>query len=112
MIQASPWISLIGTGLFAPFIEEIIFRKAFRNMISNDTLFILISGIIFGGLHVVLSLNSYYDLAYLIPYCSLGIAFGFIYIKTKTVFTSFVMHALHNTALTIISVASMLVILC
>ncbi len=112
MIKVSPWISLIGTGLFAPFVEEITFRKAFRNMISNDKLFILISGIIFGGLHVVLSLNSYYDLAYLIPYCSLGIAFGFAYVKTKNVFTSFVMHALHNTALTLISIASSLVILC
>lgn len=112
LIKASPWVSLIGTGLFAPFIEEITFRKAFRNMISNDTLFILISGIIFGGLHVVLSLNSYYDFAYLIPYCSLGIAFGFIYAKTKTVFTSFVMHAIHNSALTLLAIASTLVILC
>ena len=112
IIQAAPWVSLISTGLLAPFIEEMTFRKAFRNMISNDRLFILISGIIFGGLHVVLSLNSYYDLAYLIPYCSLGIAFGFAYVKTKTVFTSFVMHTLHNTALTLISIASTLVILC
>lgn len=112
LIKASPWVSLIGTGLFAPFIEEITFRKAFRNMISNDTLFILVSGIIFGGLHVVLSLNSYYDFAYLIPYCSLGIAFGFSYAKTKTVFTSFVMHAIHNSALTLLSIASALVILC
>ena len=112
IIQAAPWVSLISTGLLAPFIEEMTFRKAFRNMISNDRLFILISGIIFGGLHVVLSLNSYYDLAYLIPYCSLGIAFGFAYVKTKTVFTSFVMHTLHNTALTLISIASTLVFLC
>lgn len=112
IIKASPWISLISTGILAPFIEEIVFRKAFRNMIPNDTLFILISGTIFGGLHVVLSLSSFYDLAYLIPYCSLGIAFGFIYAKTKTVFTSFIMHAFHNFALTLLSIASTLVILC
>jgi len=112
MIHAAPWVSLIGTGLFAPFIEEITFRKAFRNMISNDTLFILVSGIIFGGLHVVLSIQSIYDIAYLIPYCSLGIAFGFTYAKTKTVFTSMIIHALHNSVLTLISIASVLVVLC
>ena len=112
IIYASPWISLISTGFLAPFIEEITFRKAFRNMISNDTLFILISGLIFGSLHVVLSIRSLYDIAFLVPYCSLGIAFGFIYAKTKTVFSSITVHTLHNLATTLLVIASSLVIVC
>ncbi len=111
IIHASPWISLISTGILAPFIEEITFRKAFRDMISNNVLFILISGFIFGSLHVVLALNSLYDLAYLIPYCSLGFCFGIIYAKTKTVFTSITFHMIHNFALTLLSIASTMVIL-
>ncbi len=112
LIKASPWISLISTGILAPFIEEITFRKAFRNMISNDTLFIWLSGLIFGALHIVFSFNSIYDIAYLIPYCSLGISFGYMYAKTKTVFTSIAVHTIHNFVLTAFSIASALVILC
>lgn len=112
IIKASPWVSLISTGILAPFIEEITFRKAFRNMISNDTLFIWISGLIFGALHIVFSFNSIYDIAYLIPYCSLGISFGYMYAKTKTVFTSMAVHTIHNFVLTAFSIASVLVILC
>lgn len=111
-IHATPWISLISTGILAPIIEEITFRKTFRDAISNDTLFILVSGFIFGGLHVVLSITSIYDLAYLIPYCSLGISFGFIYVKTRTIFTSISIHMLHNFALTLLSIVTTLVILC
>ncbi len=111
LITASPWISLISTGFFAPFIEEITFRKAFRNMISNDKLFIWLSGLIFGALHIVFSFSSIYDIAYLIPYCSLGISFGYMYVKTKTVFTSIAMHTAHNFFATLV-IISMMVILC
>lgn len=111
IIHASPWISLISTGILAPFIEEITFRKTFRDIIPNNTLFILISGFIFGSLHVVLAINSLYDLAYLVPYCSLGFCFGIIYAKTKTVFTSIAFHMIHNFALTLLSIATTMVIL-
>lgn len=112
LIKASPWISLISTGILAPIIEEITFRKTFRDIIKDEKLFILLSGIVFGGLHVVLSLNSFFDLALLVPYCSLGIAFGYVYSKTKNVFTSTFMHMFHNTIFTLLSIVTMLVILC
>ena len=87
-------------------VDEIIltFRKAFRDVFKNDLVFILTSGLIFGGLHVLLSLSSAWDLFYLIPYCSLGIAFAKMYKESDNIFTSIMMHMFHNTALTIISV--------
>lgn len=111
MIKASPYVTLICTGILAPVIEELVFRKAFRDAFQNKWLFITLSGIIFGGLHVILSISSIYDLLYLIPYCSLGISFGYIYIKSNNIFTSISLHALHNTILTIISIISYMVIL-
>lgn len=112
LIQSAPVMSFLSTAILAPIIEEITFRKTFRDLFQNDKLFIWISGLIFGGLHVFLSLSSVYDLAYLIPYCSLGISFGYIYAKTKTVCTSMCMHLFHNIVLTLLSiVASMVIVL-
>lgn len=112
LIQSAPIMSFLSTAILAPIIEEITFRKTFRDLFENDKLFIWVSGLIFGGLHVFLSISSVYDLAYLIPYCSLGISFGYIYAKTKTVGTSMFMHLFHNIVLTLLSiVASMVIIL-
>ena len=112
LIQAAPWMSFLSTGLLAPVVEEITFRKTFRDLFHNDTLFIWVSGLVFGGLHVVLSLTSFSDFAYLIPYCSLGISFGYIYAKTKSVYTSMSMHLFHNVVLSLLSiVASMVIVL-
>lgn len=104
MISYAPLLMVINAGIIAPIIEEITFRKAFKNMIKNKWAFILTSGVIFGALHVVTSITSIIDLLYIIPYSSLGIAFAYMYYKTDTVYTSISMHMIHNTLLTIISI--------
>ena len=103
LIHSSRFLSIIAIGILAPIIEELTFRKAFREVFTNKTLFVLASGLIFGGLHVILSLNSLWDLFYIIPYSSLGIAFGYMYQKTDNIYTSIIMHIFHNTALTTLS---------
>ncbi len=103
-IKNSPLISLFMTTITTPFIEEITFRKSFRNIINHEKIYILISGIVFGTIHVVFSLNSAYDLIYIIPYASLGIVLAMMYVKTKNIFTSIWMHALHNGIFTTISI--------
>lgn len=96
-------LSIIAIGILSPIIEELTFRKTFREVFKNKILFVLTSGLIFGGLHVVLSLSSYWDLFYIIPYSSLGIAFGYMYQKTDNIYTSIIMHIFHNTVLTTFS---------
>ena len=104
LIHSSSILSIITIGFIAPIIEELTFRKAFRDVFKNDLAFILTSGLVFGALHVVLSFNSLWDFLYIIPYSSLGIAFGCIYAKTNNIYTSMFMHIFHNTALTILSI--------
>lgn len=107
MIEISPWIMLISAGILAPITEEITFRKAFKDSIKNPIIFVLVSGIIFGALHVI-SATTLSELLYIIPYSSLGIAFAYMYHKTDTVFTPMLMHFIHNTALTLISILPLL----
>ena len=103
IIGAAGFVSVIVIGIVGPIIEELVFRKAFRDAIKNKIAFVLISGVIFGGLHVILSISSPFDLFYLIPYCSLGISFGIMYVKTDNIYTSMFMHVFHNTVFTLIS---------
>lgn len=103
MIESSPIIMLITAGIIGPINEELVFRKCFKNILNNKWSFILISGIVFGYLHV-LGANNLIQFLYIIPYSSLGIAFATTYYKTNTVFSSIFVHMLHNTLLTLISI--------
>ena len=112
MITINPAIMLIATSLAAPIIEELIFRKSFKVVIKNDIAFVLISGLVFGALHVILSVENLYDYLYLLPYCSLGLAFSYIYCKTKNIFGPISMHMIHNFIITLLNIFLAGVILC
>ena len=111
LLRNSPIITLLITSITAPIIEELVFRKTFRDAFSNKWVFVLSSGIIFGSLHVLLVLHSLGELLYLIPYCSLGIAFSYMYYKSDNIYTSIFVHMLHNSILSILSLISLGVIL-
>ena len=106
MIKSLPWLMLLTAGIIAPMIEELVFRKGFRNAFNNKYLFIILSGTIFGAMHIITS-NNPLQILYLIPYSSLGIAFAISYEKTDTIFTPITLHVLHNTILTALSIIAL-----
>lgn len=104
MITAMPIIMLINAGVFAPFTEELVFRKAIRKIINRKWLYVLASGLIFGLLHIVGSYTSWTDWLYIIPYAALGSAFALAYWETRTIFSTIFMHMIHNTVLISLSI--------
>lgn len=104
MISSLPWLMLINAGLIAPCTEELIFRKSFKKAFPNKWLFIIISSLVFGSLHVLPSMTSPIELLYVIPYGALGASFACMYQKTDTIFTSIAMHIFHNSALILLSI--------
>ncbi len=95
--QISPIYIFISAVLFAPILEELIFRQSFRNLFQNKWLFIIISGLVFGGMHVFAGDDfSMIDLLYLIPYSAPGMAFAYMLYKTDNIFVSMGFHMLHN----------------
>lgn len=104
MINKMPIMMLITAGFIAPITEEITFRKTFKNTFLNKYLFIILSGLVFGSMHVITSYSNPLELLYIIPYGSLGMAFATMYYKTDTIYTSISMHMLHNTILTLVSI--------
>ncbi len=94
--------------IYAPIIEELIFRRSIRNIIPIDAVFILVSGLVFGGLHVVTGYSGPLDLLYLIPYCAPGFIFAYILAKTDNVLVSASIHFMHNGVLVAIQIFSYL----
>ena len=81
VFNKSPIYIFFSTVIFAPIVEELVFRQGFRYMFTTDWLFILMSGLVFGSLHVLNSTNSLAELLYLIPYSAPGIIFAYILAK-------------------------------
>jgi hypothetical protein len=95
LLQNNPLYIYFSAVIMAPICEELVFRKGIRNLIKNDTAFILVSGIFFGFLHIT-SFESLVDILYIIPYSSLGIAFAYVLAKEKNIFSTIMLHLMHN----------------
>lgn len=96
LINIAPWYMMFELIIYAPLSEELIFRRSIRDITKNKYIYPILSGMIFGGLHAITSLNSAIDLLYFIPYCSLGIIFALLYSKTNNIFSTITIHAFHN----------------
>ena len=95
-IDSFPLFMIFNTVIYAPITEELTFRKSIKDAANNKWIYVLISGLVFGGLHIISYITNWTDLIYLIPYSSLGIAFALLYHKTDNIFSTITMHAMHN----------------
>lgn len=101
-LTKAPIYTFIAAAIFAPIVEELTFRKSLRKIFSNKMLFIVVSSLIFGGLHVFTANATLIDLLYLIPYCAPGVAFAYILVKTDNIFNTISLHLFHNSILMIL----------
>ena len=105
LINQYPLYMIFSVSIYAPFTEELIFRKSFKNVFSNKWVFVIISGLIFGGLHVIdYTFQNPLEILYILPYGILGGTFAYMDYEVDSVFPSITMHMLHNTLLTILSI--------
>jgi len=94
--KQAPIYMFFSAVIFAPFTEEMVFRKSIRRIIKDNLTFIITSGLIFGGLHVVGNITTFSDVLYLIPYSAPGIAFAYILTKTDNILVPMGLHFMHN----------------
>lgn len=110
MLKQAPLLSFISATFIAPFLEEMLFRKCFGDIFKNKKLMIIGSGLVFGLLHVIFSLQTLWDLLYIIPYGFLGSAFAYsLYKSHDNVLVPMSFHILHNGILTLISILPMVI---
>ncbi|MFS0752777.1 CPBP family intramembrane glutamic endopeptidase [Oceanobacillus sp. 1P07AA] len=89
--RAAP-IFMIVPAIFAPILEEIIFRKIiFGELYKRMNFFFagLLSAVIFGFIHL--------DPTHILIYASMGFVFAFLYVKTKRIIVPIIVHAGMNS---------------
>ena len=103
LVSSTPYLMLFTAGILAPIAEELTFRKGVSKLFKNKWVYATASGLIFGILHVIGSGNIL-EYLYIIPYGSLGFFFALTYYDTKSIYPSIIMHAIHNSALILLSI--------
>lgn len=104
MLKKAPLLSFISASILAPFLEEMLFRKSFGDIFKNKKIMVIASGLFFGLLHVVFSMETPWDLLYILPYGMLGGGFAYILYKQDNIFIPITFHLLHNSVLTLLSI--------
>ena len=97
MFLKLPILTAILSCLYAPIVEEGIFRLELGKLINNKTVFVVISGLVFGLLHVVNVYTKPLDLLYALVYGVMGINLAKAYFDSKNIFVSISMHFIQNT---------------
>ena len=93
--------------IWAPITEELLFRSQLNKNIKNKVLFIILSSVLFAGVHVLGNGFNYVTLLSSIPYLVLGIYFALLYKKTNNIIINIVMHLLINV-IGVITILSMI----
>ena len=108
MLEQLPlWLSFPLAVIYAPIVEETLFRGCLRRFIANDKVFIVISGIVFGLLHTVFAETNIVNLFVLaIPYGFMGAFFAWLYVKTNNMMSNIFCHFINNFFAMIASAAA------
>jgi len=92
-----PILMTFSAVCLAPIYEEILFRLGFRKCIKNNVLFILISGSLFGLIHIFpTDLNLGVALIQSIVYVVMGVCLSYYYQKYNNIFYSIIIHFYNN----------------
>ena len=103
-IKIAPLYMLFTCSIIAPIFEEMVFRRSLYGLIKFKWLFILVSGLGFGLLHVLGSYSAPLDFLYVIPYGSMGCCFAYLLTKTSNITLPIIIHMIHNTILVIVQI--------
>ena len=102
------WFSAPLAIIWAPIVEESVFRGTIRRFIKNDVVFILVSAIVFGAIHTLHESTILNKIIMTIPYATLGGFLAYMYAKSKNIMTNIFAHFLQNTIATVINAMIML----
>ena len=97
------WFMIPVACIWAPVVEEAIFRGVIRRFISNDVLFVIVSSVTFGLLHTVgQEATLYLTIVQSLQYMAMGAVMAIAYVKSNNIMTNMGVHCIQNTFSTII----------
>ena len=90
-IAAAAPVAILSIAIFAPILEELIFRRViFGSLVQKTNFFIagFVSAVVFAIIH--------FDFTHILLYAVSGFIFAFLYYKTRRILTSIISHMLLN----------------
>lgn len=90
---SDPFVQSLLIIVFAPILEECIFRYLPSRFIKNGILYVVISSVIFAGMHVINYPNALYYIWFYLP---TALYFGYRYYKTKDLLVTISIHCFNN----------------
>ena len=101
--KLNPIFILLAGAIYAPLVEESIFRNILHMVLKNKYVFIILSALIFGGIHVMEESSLSLAIVQLIPYSILGAFFAYNYDKSKNIVHNMLWHGSWNIVVSIIT---------
>lgn len=100
LIKNNLIFAIFAMSIYAPIVEESVFRLSLRNIFKNKYFYAISSGLIFGSLHLIdefFTLTNPLYLFYIIPYGIMGFVFALSYYETDNIFSTIIFHSIHNS---------------
>ncbi len=94
--QASLVSYALSAIIFAPIVEELLFRGALRRFINNKVVFIIVSALLFGFAHARLEGGLKTFLFSMTLYSTSGAFLAYAYAKTNNICTGIICHCIGN----------------
>ena len=97
------WFMIPVACIWAPVVEEAIFRGVIRRFIPNNVLFVIVSAVLFGLLHTVgQEATLYLTIVQSLQYMAMGAGMAIAYVKSNNIMTNMGVHCVQNTFSTIL----------
>ena len=96
IFDKTPVLLLISTVFYYPIIEELVFKKTFKNFIKGKWAFIIITAIINGSFEIMLSYTTTVNLINIIPAVIFYGVLSYVYYETDNVLVSISYRMLYN----------------
>lgn len=97
--KTTPIFNSILAIVIGPMLEEFIFRFLPYTFIKNKSLYIIVSSIIFAGMHVIDDPNPFY---YIWVYMPTSLYYTYRYYKTKDILVPISLHSFNNLIATLL----------
>lgn len=91
-------LMVISVVIFAPIVEEFVFRKAIFSLIKNPIVAIITSSLAFSAMHILSEPNFIHMIINIIPYLTMGLFIGWYYHykADRNIMVVIAIHALNN----------------
>lgn len=90
-------IVLIAVGVFGPIVEEMVFRGILVGKLKKyipSTVCVIVSSMLFMFIHV--HVFTFQELLYYLPHFVAGLLYSILYLKTKNITLSMILHITNN----------------